>query len=1275
MFETLEEIMEEQAREIRAQSQTIADLEDRLEKTLSELEEQKWHFEVLHRDRVRAQLVMDCQDEQLKQRAADAEILRANLEALRKRVDDQKKRLAAAKMACGQKGKCFETPAGSRERRPLLEKVTRELRRLLRNFRTDRAKKRETSPETSIAVATQSSPVDRYDRWIAENEPDPAALESQRRESRAVPAGVKISLLALVHNPPAAFLDEMFASVAAQTYENWELCVVDVNSDRTDAIQVLQDWKGRDTRVRIERLTDDFGIAENTNRVLRLATGDFVACLDAADVLAPFALYELARRAAEIPEADIFYSDEDRLNAKGKRHAPFFKPEWSPELLLSCMYFGGLSAYRRSLVLELGGFRKGYDLSRDYDLALRASERARGIQHVPQVLCHRREHPGSGATGAMSEARRTNAAALEDAMRRRNLAAEVVESPGGNRVRLKIESWPRVSIIVPTDSPTRAQACLQDLPAATKYPDLEIVVVTNSKLADSLRFLKAGNAALRVVASDETFNFSDKCNQGAEASTGVRLIFFHDDVEIDQADWIQNLIESLENPEVGAVGPRIISETGQIQHAGLVTGVRGLVGAAIPQRPVDSPDHPDLGHSLRDVSALSGACLAMRRQDFFRVGGFDAVNTPMAYSDVDLCFKIREAGMRCVYTPLATLRRAGHHLVGAKKKRDPLHQRDKAALYLLRRWAGYTTRDPYFPDNMRDWADSLAPIRMTAGEQSALDSSPELLFVSPDLSPNGAAKLLLRLALSCQRNGAFVVVMAPEDGPLRADYEGAGIPLFIDPLILTGHESFREFAANFDCVLANTVRSGAAVRAAHDVEVPAIWWVHESDGNEDLLLAKAEVRSAMGLAKLVLASSERIGLIQQLRGNARAVSEKDFTPDRFGTDFLQRVAEAMAPAAPVEPAIRVSEDSGSRLLFVSHDLSLSGAPMMLVHAARWCRDNGIFVTVLSPRDGPLGEELKAADVPLLVDPSLAGGRGNLTRFARNFDCVIANTIRSEAAVRETLAANIPTVWWVHEPVSVGGHLIRKNRSLSDVLGVADLMVVPSEQAAADYEPYVRRPVRCLRNAIPDLRIKPEERLDPNSKRPTRILLLGSIEPRKGQDLFLQALSLLPREVANAAQFQIAGRVLDLHFWKEINAAATPRPNLYFAGALSHAAALKLLAESDVVVSASRDEAMPTITILEAMCMGKALIATSVGGAGEVLADEQSALLVASEAPDQLVAAIRRCVEDRALRVELGAGAREAFEKDFTMERFGREFRESIDQLVSGRAPAVPSRRS
>ena len=203
----------------------------------------------------------------------------------------------------------------------------------------------------------------------------------------------------------------------------------------------------------MERVTENFGIAGNTNHALKMATGDFIACLDHDDVLAPFALYELARAAAEFPEADIFYSDEDRLSEKGKRHAPFFKPEWDPELLCASMYVGHLSAYRRSLALELGGFRKEFDLSQDYDFALRATERAREIRHLPHVLYHWREHPESGSAGGKPHARKTNLAAVAEAMRRRNLPADILEYPTANRARLRIERWPRVSVIVPTDSP------------------------------------------------------------------------------------------------------------------------------------------------------------------------------------------------------------------------------------------------------------------------------------------------------------------------------------------------------------------------------------------------------------------------------------------------------------------------------------------------------------------------------------------------------------------------------------------------------------------------------------------------------------------------------------------------------------------------------------------------------------------------------------------------------------------------------------------------------
>jgi GT2 family glycosyltransferase/glycosyltransferase involved in cell wall biosynthesis len=1064
----VQEIMDHQAGKIA-----------RLELTYEEL---RGHFENLRRDRAKAQLIMDSQHEQLKRWVAEKDALRTKVENLRAQLNENKAILKAARKACRKKGRCFQVETGPKVRRSLRERIARELQRLPRNLGIVRDK--EVAPEKAGTAPGPNRPPDRYEAWIAEHEPDAGVLEKQRRLTREFPTRVKISLLTPVHNTPAKFLEEMFTSVLAQTYDNWELCIVDAGSDRPETIEALGRWQSGDERIRVEKLAENFGIAENTNRALRLATGDFIACLDHDDVLAPFALYELARAANEFPEADIFYSDEDRLSADGRRHAPFFKPEWDPELLCASMYIGHLSAYRRFLALELDGFRKEFDLSQDYDFALRATERARAIHHVPHVLYHWREHPASGSTGGKPGARRTNLAALAEAMRRRNLPAEILEYPTANHARLKIERWPRVSLIVPTDSPTRAQACLQELPRATKYPDLEIVLVTNSQLAESLKFLEADGASIRLVPYDEPFNFSEKCNAGAEAATGERLIFFNDDVETDQADWIQNLIEPLENPEIGAVAPKMLYETGKIQHAGLVMGVRNLAGTAFHQRPADSTEHFNLAQSQRDVAALSAACLAMRRDDFRRVGGFDAVHTPIAHSDIDLSFKVREAGLRCVYTPYATLRHAGHASIGVEESQTQTQTQtqkrplDKASIFLLKRWAGYTTHDPYFPDNMRDWlhTDSPTPIRMSG------------------------------------------------------------------------------------------------------------------------------------------------------RNEPKAVIE-----------------------------------TSADVLFVSHDLSLSGAPMMLFHAAAWCRRNGIFVTVMAPEDGPLRAKYEAEGIPLIVDPLVETEHESFAAFARHFDCVVANTIRTSAVVRALKSEEVPVVWWLHEPGSVGEHYLREESKLRAAMPLADLLLAPSERTASVYRPYTESPVKCLQNAIPDLGGQP---LADRDASPLHFLLLASVEPRKGQDVFVKALAQLPKEIQKAAQFEIAGRILDPDFWPTIDSIAKQIGNLTVTGALSHAEAIGKLTAADVIVSPSRDEAMPTVTILEAMSLGRAIVTSNVGGAAEAFTDRENALLVRPEAPDELAAAIRRLIEKPAVVRDLGRKARQTYEKGFTIERFGAEFSKLISETIS-----------
>ena len=1039
----------------------------------------------------RAQVVMDDLSSSLQSRDSHLEELRRHRDVLSDQLRQahqelkvRKRILKTAKLACRRNGRCFQPPVDPKEkpRRSIPEKILRELKRIPANLSGKKRQSVKVTPKVPPKIVE-----DRYAKWIATHEPDAAGLAAQREEAQRLTSRPKISLLLPIHDPPPVFLRELRGSLARQTYDNFEICAVDAASQNRETQKYLQEWREEDPRLRLEVLPENFGIAENTNRALALASGDFLVCIDHDDLLPPFALFELAAAMVRNPRAEIFYSDEDRLGAEGKRHSPFFKPDWNPELLLSFMYLGHLTAYRRDLVERVGKFRKEFDFSQDYDFALRATEVAREIVHVPHVLYHWREHPASGSAGGKPDARNSNLAALEAAMQRRGLPAEVIAYPAANRARLKISAWPKVSIVIPTDSAERGKACVEELPRFTSYPDLEIVIVSNSLLAEALECLTSAGATVRFVRYDKPFNFSEKCNLGAAAASGSRLIFLNDDVAGTEPDWIQNLIEPLENPQIGGVAPKLLYANGKIQHAGLVTGVRELVGTACHQWPGDSTDYFNFAQSLRAVSAISGACLAMRRDDFFSVGQFDAINAPVAHSDFDLSFKIRAAGMRCVYTPFASMTHRGHESIAAEDTGKRMARAERPSVFLLKRWPHYSGYDPYFPDNMRDWlfADSPTPIRIKM--------------------PN--------------------------------EYK-------------------------------------------------------------------------------------------------------------------------IAP-------------SGADLLFVSHDLSLSGAPMMLLRAALWCRDQGDFVVVMAPTTGPLAREFEAAGIPLIIDPLVEAEHESFNRFAREFHCVIANTIFSAPAVRALAREDVPVAFWLHEPTSVGEHYMRADEKLRAALSRADVLIAPSAWTAAFYQPFNPQPVRRLRNAVPDVARKTSGGEHSNASA-RRILLLGSVEPRKGQDIFAQAIALLPREMQNAAQFQIAGRILDPEFAAKLQGTTQDLPNFSMTGARDHEQALALLAQADVIVSASRDEAMPTVTTLEAMCLGKAIIATSVGGAKEVMIDGENALLVRPQDPAELSAALQRVITDPALVRQLGAAARETYENNFTIDRLGREFREIIDQTISARKSAGPA---
>ena len=1073
--------------EDRSKAQVVMEYQQRV---IGDLEPQ---LAASRENRAKAQLVMENQFDQLQSLATALEQTQTQLDKAYQKIADLKNLIDVAKAACRKKGRCFDIRKEPKPKRTVAERVAREFARTKR-----RARRVLRGPEPAeIPAQKAEQPEERYKNWIAEHEPIPEQLEQQRKESVAWEDRPKISLLIPVFNTPTNFLDELLESLVAQTYENWEACIIDGGSTEQATSKALRRWENSEPRIQSERLEQNLGVSENTNRALRNATGDFIALVDHDDRLPPFALYELAAAIRREAGAEIFYSDEDRLSEGGMRGKPFFKPEWSPELLFSFMYIGHLTAYRRAFALELGGFRKEFDLSQDYDFALRATERAKKIVHIPHVLYHWREHPASGAAGGKPEARKTNLAALAAAVRRRGWDADVIEYPTANRVCMRLPRPRRVSVIIPTDSPIRAKTCARDLPAATAYADAEFVIVTNGSLIEQLRVASEEvDVRVRLVSFDKPFNFSAKCNAGARAATGERLIFLNDDVEATEGDWIENVIEPLENSEVGAVSPKLVYATGKIQHAGLVTGVRGLVGTAMHQWPADSTDYTNFAQSMRTVSALSAACLAMRREHFFSVGEFDEINTPIAHSDLDLCFKVREAGLRCVYTPFATLTHRGHVSIGAKEQ-EKTDRADKSSVFLLQRWAHFTCRDPFFTDNMRDWLyhDSPTPVRMFAARNSATGSwTRDILLVSHELSLSGAPIILAHLAKWCRANGIFVAVMSPVDGPLRGTFLDADIPLIVDPLLATGYEMFTKFGRGF--------------------------------------------------------------------------------PVRSHQSFI--------------------------------------------------------------------------------------------KFARGFDRIVASTIFAAPLIRDAQIASVPSLWWIHEGL-VGDHFLKKYPRLGNIFEMADIIATPNEESRRIYQPFTSRRILLWPYGIPDVPVAMSA--IQSEKKRVRFLLLGTVEPRKGQQTFVRAVRQLPRDVRERSEFLIVGRPHDAHLAEEVRAAAKSVSHLHYKESIPHANVMELIRDADVMVCTSCDETGP-LTLIEGMALGKPILSTPVGLVAEKLVAGTEGLFVKSGDVEELLEAIVRLVREPELRRRLAINSRRAYEKHFTLDRFAKDFVALIDKADLAKAGNV-----
>ena len=463
-----------------------------------------------------------------------------------------------------------------------------------------------------------------------------------------------------VFDPPGQFLRAALDSVRNQLYENWELCLVDDCSTRPEIAQTLQEYAALDDRIKIFFRSSNGNIAAATNTALGLATGEYVAFLDHDDELTVDALFEVVDclNSSSRP-ADIVYTDHDKVDPEGEFIEPHFKPDWSPEYFRGVMYVCHLLCVRRELLSKVGELKSEFDGVQDYELMLRLSEHAKDIRHIPKVLYHWRMLPGSVALAQDAKVgiEQLQERAVNQHLAHVGLAAQATAIRGMHRVKVSPsprKHQPLVSIIIPTrDAPDFLERCLQSIHARSTYESIECILGDNDTVGERTLQLIREFPCIRIPCPGK-FSFSKVNNDCARSASGEFLLFLNNDTEVTTPNWIESLLFYAEQPDVGAVGPLLLYPDGTVQHAGVILGPRGTADHLMRGFPGQSDGYAGSLVVSREVSAVTGACLMTRRQVFEKVGGFNE-HYQSHYQDIDLCLRMRQAGLRNIYTCNASL--------------------------------------------------------------------------------------------------------------------------------------------------------------------------------------------------------------------------------------------------------------------------------------------------------------------------------------------------------------------------------------------------------------------------------------------------------------------------------------------------------------------------------------------------------------------------------------------------------------------------------------------
>ena len=569
-------------------------------------------------------------------------------------------------------------------------------------------------------------------------------------------SGPLVSVVTPVRNVPVSLVQATIESVNQQTYPHWELCLVDDASTDPLLTDYLRALSASDTRIKVAFLDHRRGISGATNAAIGMAEGELIAFVDNDDLLHPDALSAVAEVLEQDSRVDVIYTDEDKLGFDDQYEEPYYKPDWAPDLLLSCMYFGHLLVIRRHLIISVGGLRSDFDGSQDYDLVLRAVEKARCIRHIPRVLYHWRRMPGSTAERYENKPYADAAAkrAIDEAITRRRLNATVEHGLdiGSFRVRYASPANARVSVIIPTyDQVDLLSKCVSSLERTVDLERAELLIVNNASIEqDSYTYFRELRSRKYVTIVDYSapFNYSKINNFAVRHATGEYLLFLNNDTEALEPGWIEAMLEQAQRPEVGAVGCRLFfpGTERRIQHAGVILGMTGVAGHAHKWR--KSADSTFYGpNRVTNYSAVTGACLMMRRGVFDLVGGFDE-EFAVAFNDIDLCLRLGQRGFRTVYTPFATL--IHHESMSVGRLQDGRTIDDRETELMMSRWRQFIQADPYYNPNLPLDVEDFASVVL--GGPRDTQYSPVPVAPAPAAQANNPVWALPGIALHVLRH-------------------------------------------------------------------------------------------------------------------------------------------------------------------------------------------------------------------------------------------------------------------------------------------------------------------------------------------------------------------------------------------------------------------------------------------------------------------------------------------------------------------------------------------